>query len=174
MKQEWKFLGVWMTEKYLKSITLKVNGTTRNAIIPPRMTLLDFLRDELDLTGSHAGCEHGVCGACTVIHEGEPVRSCLMYAVQADGSEVTTVEGLSKADGTLSILQICFWELHAMQCGYCTPGMLIAGHALLQENSDPSEMEIKDAIGGNLCRCTGYKQIIDAIALAAGRLKEAS
>jgi len=163
-----------MSEKYLKKINVTVNGIFQVAQIPPRMTLLDFLRDELDLTGSHAGCEHGVCGACSVIHDGVPVRSCLMYAVQADGCEVTTVEGLSHADGTLSILQDCFCETHAMQCGYCTPGMLIAGHSLLQENSSPSEMQIVEAIGGNICRCTGYRQIIEAIALAASRLKEAS
>ena len=163
-----------MSEQYLKKINVTVNGVSQVAQIPPRMTLLDFLRDELDLTGSHAGCEHGVCGACSVIHDGAPVRSCLMYAVQADGCEVTTVEGLSHADGTLSILQDCFCETHAMQCGYCTPGMLIAGHSLLQENSSPSEMQIVEAIGGNICRCTGYRQIIEAIALAAGRLKEAS
>ena len=163
-----------MSEQYLKKINVKVNGISQVAQIPPRMTLLDFLRDELDLTGSHAGCEHGVCGACSVIHDGVPVRSCLMYAVQADGCEVTTVEGLAHADGTLSILQDCFCETHAMQCGYCTPGMLIAGHSLLQENSSPSEMQIVEAIGGNICRCTGYKQIIEAIALAASRLKEAS
>ena len=163
-----------MSEQYLKKINVTVNGISQVAQIPPRMTLLDFLRDELDLTGCHAGCEHGVCGACSVIYDGAPVRSCLMYAVQADGCKVTTVEGLAHADGTLSILQDCFCETHAMQCGYCTPGMLIAGHSLLQENSSPSEMQIVEAIGGNICRCTGYKQIIEAIALAASRLKEAS
>lgn len=163
-----------MSEAHTKKITVTVNGRARTATVPPRMTLLDFLRDELDLTGSHAGCEHGVCGACSVIHDGAPVRSCLMFAVQADGHEVTTVEGLAEADGTLSVLQDCFWETHAMQCGYCTPGMLMAGHALLQENADPSEEDIVEAIGGNLCRCTGYRQIVEAIALTATRLKEAS
>lgn len=163
-----------MSEAHLKKITVTVNGMAREATVPPRMTLLDFLRDELDLTGAHAGCEHGVCGACSVIHDGAPVRSCLMYAVQADGHEVTTVEGLADADGRLSVLQDCFWEAHAMQCGYCTPGMLMAGHALLQQKADPSEEDIVEAIGGNLCRCTGYRQIIQAIALAAKRLKEAA
>ncbi|HAT36732.1 MAG TPA: (2Fe-2S)-binding protein [Rhodospirillaceae bacterium] len=163
-----------MGEAIRKNISITVNGEARNAAVPPRMTLLDFLRDELDLTGTHAGCEHGVCGACSVIHDSVPVRSCLMYAVQADGHEVVTVEGLAKSDGTLSVLQDCFWETHAMQCGYCTPGMLMAGHALLQENTEPSEDDIVEAIGGNLCRCTGYRQIVEAIALAAERLKAAA
>ncbi|MDA0656343.1 MAG: (2Fe-2S)-binding protein [Proteobacteria bacterium] len=162
-----------MTEKLEKQIAVRVNGEERRAVVEPRMTLLDFLRDDLRLTGTHAGCEHGVCGACTVIHDGAPVRSCLMYAVQADGHEVTTVEGLADADGTLSVLQDSFWETHAMQCGYCTSGMLLAGHGLLQANQDPSEEDIIEAIGGNLCRCTGYRQIIEAIALAAKRLREA-
>jgi carbon-monoxide dehydrogenase small subunit len=162
-----------MAEKLEKQITLRVNGEERRAVVEPRMTLLDFLRDDLRLTGTHAGCEHGVCGACTVIHDGTPVRSCLMYAVQADGHEVMTVEGLADADGMLSVLQDSFWETHAMQCGYCTSGMLLAGHALLEANQDPSEEDIIEAIGGNLCRCTGYRQIIEAIALAAKRLRQA-
>jgi carbon-monoxide dehydrogenase small subunit len=160
-----------MSERIEKKIALTVNGKTCEGTVEPRMTLLDFLRDVAGLTGTHAGCEHGVCGACTVIHDGVPIRSCLMYAVQADGHEVTTVEGLAGEDGSLSVLQDCFWEVHAMQCGYCTPGMLMAGHALLQENSDPTEDEIVEAIGGNLCRCTGYRQIVEAIALAAKRLR---
>ena len=148
-------------------ITLKVNEQTRNVSVPPRMTLVDCLRDELRLTGTHVGCEHGVCGACSVLLDGAPIRSCLMYAVQAEGHEVTTVEGLEDSNGQLSAIQDSFWENHAMQCGYCTPGMLIAGQALLAENLNPSEAEIREAISGNLCRCTGYQQIVEAIAEAA-------
>ena len=162
-----------MVDNFEKKISITVNGKAHQASIEPRMTLLDFLRDEVGLTGTHAGCEHGVCGACTVIHDGAPVRSCLMFAVQADSYEVMTVEGLAEEDGTLSVLQDCFWETHAMQCGYCTPGMLMAGHALLQDNANPLEEDIVEAIGGNLCRCTGYRQIIEAIALAAQKLKSA-
>ena len=151
-------------------ITLKVNGQTCNVSVPPRMTLVDCLRDELRLTGTHVGCEHGVCGACSVLLDGAPIRSCLMYAVQAEDHEVTTVEGLENSNGELSAIQDSFWENHAMQCGYCTPGMLIAGQALLAENQDPSETDIREAISGNLCRCTGYQQIVEAIAEAARRL----
>ncbi|MGH7088766.1 MAG: (2Fe-2S)-binding protein, partial [Stellaceae bacterium] len=133
-------------------------------------TLVDFLRDTLRLTGTHVGCEHGVCGACSVLLDGAPVRSCLIFAVQADGADVTTVEGLAPDADSLSLLQDAFWELHALQCGYCTPGMLIAAHALLRDNPSPSEADIREAIGGNLCRCTGYKQIVDAVALAAKRV----
>ncbi len=154
------------------AITLTVNGRTAAVSVPPRMTLVDCLRDELRLTGTHVGCEHGICGACSVLFDGAAVRSCLMYAVQAEGHEVTTVEGLEDADGSLSALQDSFWENHAMQCGYCTPGMLIAGQALLAENPDPTEAEIRDAISGNLCRCTGYQQIVEAIADAASRRRE--
>jgi carbon-monoxide dehydrogenase small subunit len=153
-------------------ITLRVNGQTRAVSVPPRLTLVDCLRDELRLTGTHVGCEHGICGACSVLFDGAPVRSCLMYAVQAEGHEVTTVEGLADDDGTLSAIQDSFWENHALQCGYCTPGMLIAGQALLAENPDPTEAEIRDAISGNLCRCTGYQQIVEAITEAGRRLRE--
>ena len=153
-------------------IELTVNGRTRDVSVPPRMTLVDCLRDELRLTGTHVGCEHGVCGACSVLLDGAPIRSCLMFAVQAEGHEVTTVEGLADADGTLSAIQDSFWENHALQCGYCTPGMLIAGQALLAENPDPSEADIREAISGNLCRCTGYQQIVEAIAEAARRRRE--
>ncbi len=153
-------------------IELTVNGRTRDVSVPPRMTLVDCLRDELRLTGTHVGCEHGVCGACSVLLDGAPIRSCLMFAVQAEGHEVTTVEGLADSDGTLSAIQDSFWENHAMQCGYCTPGMLIAGQALLAENPDPSEADIREAISGNLCRCTGYQQIVEAIAEAARRRRE--
>ena len=152
-------------------ITLNVNGQNCNVSVPPRMTLVDCLRDELRLTGTHVGCEHGVCGACSVLLDGAPIRSCLMYAVQAEDHEVTTVEGLENSNGELSAIQDSFWENHAMQCGYCTPGMLIAGQALLAENQDPSETDIREAISGNLCRCTGYQQIVEAIAEAARRLR---
>ena len=136
-------------------IELTVNGRTRDVSVPPRMTLVDCLRDELRLTGTHVGCEHGVCGACSVLLDGAPIRSCLMFAVQAVGHEITTVEGLADADGTLSAIQDSFWENHALQCGYCTPGMLIAGQALLAENPDPSEADIREAISGHLGRFTG-------------------
>jgi carbon-monoxide dehydrogenase small subunit len=153
-------------------ITVTVNGRVLSGEAEARVTLVDFLRDVLGLTGTHVGCEHGVCGACSVILGGRPVRSCLLYAVQADGAEILTVEGLEQADGALSALQDAFCENHALQCGYCTPGMLIASHALLTENPSPTEAEIREAIGGNLCRCTGYQQIVEAVQMAADRLRE--
>ncbi len=149
------------------TISIEVNGQLREARVAARLTLVDFLRDTLRLTGTHAGCEHGICGACSVLLDGEPVRSCLVYAVQADGCKVTTIEGLAQSDGTPGALQDAFCETHATQCGYCTPGMIIAAHALLEINSAPTDHEIREAIGGNLCRCTGYQQIVDAIKLAA-------
>ncbi len=152
-------------------IALAVNGRVHRAAVEPRVTLVDFLRDELRLTGTHVGCEHGVCGACSVLLDGEPVRACLMFAVQADGRQITTVEGLAPGPGELSLLQDAFCETHAMQCGYCTSGMLIAGHALLNQTLTPSREAIVEAIGGNLCRCTGYQQIVEAIELAAERLR---
>ncbi|MCZ6813654.1 MAG: (2Fe-2S)-binding protein, partial [Alphaproteobacteria bacterium] len=138
-----------------------------------RLTLLDFLRYALNLTGTHMGCEHGVCGACTVMFDGLAVRSCLIYAVQADGHDVTTVEGLCNDDGTPGPIQEAFQDAHGLQCGYCTPGMLISAQALLQSTPDPSDDEIREALGGNLCRCTGYAQIIDAVRLAAESLQGA-
>jgi len=155
-------------------ITLMVNGEARAARVSARLTLVDFLRETLNLTGTHTGCEHGVCGACTVLLDGQPVRSCLMFAVQAAGCEVVTVEGLAPDAAGMSVLQDSFCEEHALQCGFCTPGMLLSAHALLQRNSAPTEEDIREAIGGNLCRCTGYKQIVDAIALAARRLSVAN
>jgi aerobic carbon-monoxide dehydrogenase small subunit len=155
-------------------VTIAINGLVRRGTVEPRTTLVDFLRDELRLTGTHTGCEHGVCGACSVLLDGEPVRSCLMFAVQADRHQITTIEGLAPGPGELSILQDAFWETHAMQCGFCTSGMLIAGHALLQRTLDPSRDDIVEAIGGNLCRCTGYQQIIEAIELASRRLRAAN
>jgi len=152
-------------------ITLTVNGREMSGHAEARLTLVDFLRDVLGLTGTHIGCEHGVCGACSVIFDGKPVRSCLMYAVQAEGHDITTVEGLEADDGSMSPLQDAFWENHAMQCGYCTPGMLIAGQALLNHNPSPTEEEIRHAIGGNLCRCTGYQQIVEAVQMAAEKTR---
>jgi aerobic carbon-monoxide dehydrogenase small subunit len=158
----------------LYSITVEVNGTQRVGHVSARTSLVDWLREHLNLTGTHIGCEHGICGACSVMLDGEPVRSCLMYAVQANGHQITTVEGLARPDGRLSVLQDSFCEAHGLQCGYCTPGMLIAAQALLDANPRPTDEEIRDAIGGNLCRCTGYQQIVDAIALAAQRMAEAA
>jgi carbon-monoxide dehydrogenase small subunit len=151
-------------------IALTVNGRQVEAEVPPRTSLADLLREHLLLTGTHIGCEHGICGACSVMLDGEPVRSCLIYAVQASGHSVITVEGLARPDGSLSILQDSFCETHGLQCGYCTSGMLIAAQALLNVNPRPSEEQVREAIGGNLCRCTGYQQIVEAIELAAQRM----
>lgn len=156
----------------LYQVALEVNGKLHTVRAPGRLTLVDCLREDLRLTGTHIGCEHGICGACSVLLDGEPVRSCLIFAVQADGHRITTVEGLANADGTPGILQDSFCETHALQCGYCTPGMLIAAHALLKDVPNPSDQQIRDAIGGNLCRCTGYQQIVDAVKLAASRLAQ--
>ena len=153
----------------LHAISVEVNGKPRSAQVPARLSLVDWLREDLYLTGTHIGCEHGICGACSVMLDGEPVRSCLMYAVQANGHRVTTVEGLAKPDGSLSVLQDSFCEAHGLQCGYCTPGMLMSAAALLAENPHPSEHEIKEGLQGNICRCTGYQQIVEAVQLAAER-----
>ncbi|MDW3183308.1 (2Fe-2S)-binding protein [Roseobacter sp.] len=155
-----------------KAISLTVNGRVREAFVPPRMLLSDFIRHELELPGTHVGCEHGVCGSCNVIVEGKAVRSCLMFAVQAEGCEITTVEGYS-ADGALHPIQQAFWEEHGLQCGFCTPGMLAAAKELLDANPDPSDEDIREAISGNLCRCTGYEFIINAIRSAAKAMREA-
>ena len=149
----------------------EVNGKAVSVDVEPRLTLADCLRHELRLTGTHIGCEHGVCGACTVLIDGAAVRSCLMFAVQADGYAITTIEGLSPGPGELSPLQDAFCETHGMQCGYCTPAMILAAHALLLKNTSPTREEIVDAISGNICRCTGYAQIVEAIALAAERVR---
>jgi aerobic carbon-monoxide dehydrogenase small subunit len=143
-----------------------VNGQLQARDVEPRTSLVDFLRDDLRLTGTHVGCEHGVCGACSVLLDGQPVRSCCMFAVQADGLAVTTVEGLAPERGAMSKIQDAFCEKHALQCGYCTPGMLIACHALVASNPHPTEAEVREAISGNLCRCTGYQQIVDAVLYA--------
>jgi carbon-monoxide dehydrogenase small subunit len=155
-------------------VELTVNGKTHAIEVEPRTTLLDALRDHLGLNGAHAGCEHGVCGACTVLADGAAVRSCLMFAVQADGIAVTTIEGIAPGPGELSLLQDAFCETHGLQCGYCTPAMILTAHALLAGNSSPTREDIVDAISGNICRCTGYAQIVDAIALAAERLRGAN
>jgi len=157
-----------------RKITLTVNGKTRSSSAEPRLTLLDFLREHLSLTGTHVGCEHGICGACTVNYDSVPMRACLIYAVQANGHEVETVEGLCNADGTPGPVQEAFQEAHGLQCGYCTPGILISVTALLRATQNPSDKEIKEGIGGNICRCTGYAQIIDAVHLAAKTLKGTS
>jgi carbon-monoxide dehydrogenase small subunit len=158
-------------------VTVDVNGRRYQRQVEPRLLLSDFLRHELGLTGTHVGCEHGVCGACTVLLDGEPVRSCLLLAVQADGRQVGTVEGLSGpgagAGGRpeeLHPLQEAFWEAHGLQCGFCTPGLLMTLVPFLAEHPDPTELEIRHAISGNLCRCTGYQHIVDAVRLAARKL----
>ena len=156
----------------LYPVSVEVNGVQRTGHIPARTSLVDWLREHLNLTGTHIGCEHGICGACSVMLDGEPVCSCLIFAVQADGHRVLTVEGLAQPDGRLSVLQDSFCETHGLQCGYCTPGMLITAQALLDANPRPTADEIREAIGGNLCRCTGYQQIVDAIELAARRMAE--
>ena len=149
-------------------ITLAVNGIRHELNVEPRWLLVDVIRDTLGLTGTHIGCEHGVCGTCTVLLDGETVRSCLMLAAGADGAEILTVEGVSGADG-LSPLQEAFREAQGLQCGFCTPGMLMIAHELLGENPAPSEQEIREAISANLCRCTGYQGIVEAVRLAAIR-----
>ncbi len=151
------------------SITLRVNGVERSADSEPRRTLADFLREDLGLTGTHLGCEHGICGACTVLMDGSSVRSCLLFAVQAEGADVVTVEGLA-AEG-LHPVQQAFWDEHALQCGFCTPGFLLTAVEFLRENPDPSDDEIRHAISGNLCRCTGYVNIIKAFRRAAEAMK---
>jgi carbon-monoxide dehydrogenase small subunit len=148
-----------------RHIHLTVNGKVYERTAPVRMTLADFLREELNLTGTHLGCEHGVCGACTILYNGAAVRSCLMLAVQADGAELMTVEGLAQGD-TLHPLQQAFQEYHALQCGFCTPGFLMTAYALLQETPHPSRDEVREAISGNICRCTGYAPIVQAIVQA--------
>ena len=152
-------------------IELTVNGAKHVLDIEARTTLLDCLRDHLGLKGAHAGCEHGVCGACTVLCDGAAVRSCLMFAPQAEGSTITTIEGVTPAPGELSPVQDAFCETHGMQCGYCTPAMILTVHALLAGNPDPTRDEIVEAISGNICRCTGYAQIVEAISLAAERMR---
>jgi len=148
-------------------VEVTVNGERRRGRVEARTTLADYLREQCALTGTHLGCEHGVCGACTVLVDGEAVRACLMFAVQADGLEVTTIEGLGGPDGALSPVQEAFRSEHGLQCGFCTPGFVVSVTALLQENPHPSETEIRESLSGNLCRCTGYQGIIRAVQQAA-------
>jgi aerobic carbon-monoxide dehydrogenase small subunit len=152
----------------VRSVEMTVNGERRRGVVEARMTLADFLREQCALTGTHLGCEHGVCGACTVLLEGEAVRACLMFAVQADGGEVTTIEGLGGPDGALSPVQDAFRAEHGLQCGFCTPGFVVSVTALLRENPQPSEADIRETLSGNLCRCTGYQGIVRAVQRAAG------
>jgi carbon-monoxide dehydrogenase small subunit len=155
----------------LYTINVTVNGITYERTVEPRLLLSDFLRHELNLTGTHVGCEHGSCGACTILLDGEAVRSCIMFAVQANGHELTTVEGLTPdgPTGELHPLQAAFREAHGLQCGYCTPGFLMTLVPFLAENPDPTDEEIRDAISGNICRCTGYQNIVEAVKLVAAK-----
>ncbi len=152
-------------------IRLKINGEEREAEVEPRLLLVHLIRETLGLTGTHIGCDTSNCGACTVLLDGKPIKSCTIFAVQADGREVLTVEGLAK-DGELHPIQEGFWQEHGLQCGFCTPGMLMTGYAFLQQNANPSEDEIRQAISGNLCRCTGYVNIVKSVEYAARKLKE--
>jgi len=149
------------------TIVVTVNGERHQRAVEPRLLLSDFLRQDLGLTGTHVGCEHGVCGACTVLFDGEPARACIMLAVQADGHDIRTVESLAAADGTLNPLQSAFHRAHGLQCGFCTPGMLMTLTAFLRDHPAPTEPQIRDAISANLCRCTGYQHIVQAVQLAA-------
>jgi carbon-monoxide dehydrogenase small subunit len=148
-------------------IEMNVNGTARRGPVQPRLTLADYLRVQCGLTGTHLGCEHGACGACTVLLDGDAVRSCLVFAVQADGAEVTTIEGVASADGELSPVQAAFRDHHGLQCGFCTPGFIMSVTAFLSDHPDPSDDEIRTALSGNLCRCTGYQGIIQAVRATA-------
>ena len=152
-------------------IRISINGNTYQHEVEPRLLLVDYIRQTAGLTGTHVGCEHGVCGACTILLDGKPVRSCLMFAVQADGHKLQTVEGLAEGEKELHPLQQAFWEAHGLQCGFCTPGILMTLLPYLKENPNPSEAEIREAISGNLCRCTGYQHIVEAVQYAAKRMK---
>jgi len=152
------------------SITLKINGAEHTANVEPRRSLVDFLRHDVGLVGTHVGCEHGVCGACTVLLDGRTVRSCLLFVAQADGCEVTTIEGIG-TEGELHPLQVAFHQHHALQCGFCTPGMILAALELLRDNAEPSDEEIRVGLSGNLCMCTGYVNIVRAVRAAAGKFR---
>jgi carbon-monoxide dehydrogenase small subunit len=154
-------------------VAMKVNGKAVEALVEPRTLLIHFLREQLNLTGPHIGCDTSHCGACTVDLDGKSVKSCTMFALQVDGAGITTIEGMAHADGSLSALQEGFRMEHGLQCGYCTPGMIMRAHRLLKENADPSEEEIRLGISGNLCRCTGYQNIVKAIQYAAAKLRGA-
>jgi carbon-monoxide dehydrogenase small subunit len=155
-----------------QTVEFVVNGQRETIEVEPRVTLADALREQLGLTGTHLGCEHGVCGACTILLDGGPVRGCLVFAVQADGASVTTVEGLAGEDGSLHPLQQEFSRCHGLQCGFCTPGFLMSSLHLLYENPDPTREEIRDELSGNICRCTGYNSIVDAVEAAARSMRE--
>lgn len=158
-----------MTQTFPVTVTVNEKVYTRK--VEPRLLLSDFLRHELGLTGTHVGCEHGVCGACTILFDGESARSCLMFAVQANDHTITTVEGLAKNADQMHPLQESFWEAHGLQCGYCTPGILMTLIPFLKQNPNPTEEEIRHALAGNLCRCTGYQHIVDAVKLAAEKMR---
>lgn len=167
----WKEIDV---NDNLFTVNVNVNGIQYERDVEPRLLLSDFLRHELGLTGTHVGCEHGVCGACTILFDGQPIRSCLMFAVQANGHEIRTVESLTPAGATeMHPLQQAFWEAHGLQCGFCTPGFLMTLVPFLEENPDPTEQEIREAISGNLCRCTGYQNIVEAVKLATEKTRDA-
>ena len=161
-----------MPQQY-RSVEITVNGQTYNKQVEPRRLLSDFLREDLDLRGTHVGCEHGICGACTVLMNGDTVRSCLMFAVQANGAEITTIEGLAK-NGELHPLKEGFWENHGLQCGFCTPGFLMSACELLERNPDPTEQEFREGLSGNMCRCTGYQHIVESVLAAAAKMNESS
>ena len=158
-----------MTEKIAVAFT--INRVEHRGEVEPRKLLVDYIRQEIGLTGTHVGCEHGVCGACTILLNGQAVRSCIMLAVQADGQAVETVEALAKSEDELHPLQEGFWEAHGLQCGFCTPGFLMTLKPYLEENPNPSEEEIREAISGNICRCTGYQHIVDAVQIAAKKMQ---
>ena len=162
-----------LEERATRVVRVTVNGVEYERPVESRRLLSDFLRHDLGLTGTHVGCEHGVCGACTVLLEGEPVRACLMFAVQVHGASIETVEGLAPGDGQLHPLQQAFWDRHGLQCGFCTPGFLMTLKAMLREQPDPTEEQVRDAISGNLCRCTGYQNIVAAALDAAASLRAA-
>jgi len=159
-----------MPQEY-RSVKVTVNGQTYSKQAEPRRLLSDFLREDLDLRGTHVGCEHGICGACTVLMNGHTVRSCLMFAVQANGAQITTIEGLAQ-NGELHPLQQGFWENHGLQCGFCTPGFLMSACELLERNPDPTEQEVRVGLSGNMCRCTGYQHIVESVLAAAAKMKK--
>jgi carbon-monoxide dehydrogenase small subunit len=154
-----------------RQISLTVNGRSYSGVAEPRKLLADFIREDLELTGTHLGCEHGVCGACTILMNGETVRACLLFAVQADGAQIITVEGIASGD-KLHPIQESFWEAHGLQCGFCTPGFLITVLELLRENPTPTEREIREGLAGNLCRCTGYQNIVKAVQIASEKMRD--
>lgn len=160
-------------DRRIAHVNVNVNGVAHERTVEARMSVADFLRHEIGLTGTHLGCEHGVCGACTILLDGAPARSCIMYAAQLDGHSITTVEGLATGEDELSVVQQTFWEHGALQCGFCTSGMLITATDFLARSPDPSEEEVRRALSGNLCRCTGYQPIVTAVLDAAQRLRQA-